>query len=154
MRRSEKEITDQQQLEELLKKGRELQLAMHDGDYPYVLPLNYGYADGCLYLHCALQGKKLDCLRANPKVGFCISEVVKRIDGDKPCDWSTRFRSITGSGTAEIIEEREAKIAGYAVIMQHFGGPTEDYNEKHLNASLVVKINIESMTGKQSLQDC
>ncbi|SHJ05564.1 hypothetical protein SAMN02745165_01430 [Malonomonas rubra DSM 5091] len=151
MRRSEKQITNRQQLEELLKNGREMQLAMHNGDFPYVLPLNYGYADNCLYFHCALQGKKLDCLRTNPKVGFCVGEVVKRIDGDKPCDWSTRFRSVVGSGTAEIIEDRDGKIAGYDIIMRQFGGPVGNYEEKNLKGSLLVKIGIESMTGKQSL---
>ena len=151
MRRSEKAITDLQQLEEILRQGRELSLAISDGDYPYVLPLNYGYAAGCLYFHCALQGKKLDCLRTNPKVGFCVSEVVKRIDGEAACQWSTRFRSVIGQGVAEIIEEREAKIAGYDVIMRQFGGPVGGYQEKHLKGSLVVRIKIENMIGKQSL---
>jgi nitroimidazol reductase NimA-like FMN-containing flavoprotein (pyridoxamine 5'-phosphate oxidase superfamily) len=151
MRRSEKAITDLQQLEEILRQGRELSLAISDGDYPYVLPLNYGYAEGYLYFHCALQGKKLDCLRADPKVGFCVSEVVKRIDGEAACQWSTRFRSVIGQGVAEIIEEREAKIAGYDVIMRQFGGPVGGYEDKHLKGSLVVRIKIESMIGKQSL---
>lgn len=151
MRRKDREISEPQQLEEILLAGRELSLALADGDYPYVLPLNYGYADGCLYFHCALQGKKLDCLLANPKVGFSISEVVKRIDGDAPCQWSTRFRSVVGQGTAEIIDSREGKIAGYDVIMKQFGGPVGGYEEKHLKASLVVRIKIDSMTGKQIL---
>jgi nitroimidazol reductase NimA-like FMN-containing flavoprotein (pyridoxamine 5'-phosphate oxidase superfamily) len=153
MRRSDRELTQRQQLEELLVAGREMQLAMHDDESPYVLPLNYGYADGCLYFHCALQGKKLDCLRANPKVGFCVSEVVKRIDGDKPCDWSTRFRSVIGNGTAEIIADRDGKIAGYDIIMRQFGGPVGNYEEKNLTGSLVVKVTIDKMTGKQSPQD-
>jgi len=150
MRRREKELVEQQQLEDILRQGRELQLAMHDGDYPYVLPLNYGYADGYLYFHCALEGKKLDCLRSNPKVGFCISEVLKRIEGDAACKWSTLFRSVVGRGTAEIIETREGKIAGYNVIMQHFDGPVGNYAERLLKGSVLVRIKIDSMTGKQS----
>ena len=78
-------------------------------------------------------------------------EVVKRIDGEAACQWSTRFRSVIGQGTAEIIEEREAKIAGYDVIMRQFGGPVGGYEEKLLKGSLVVRIKIENMTGKQSL---
>ncbi len=151
MHRPEKEITEQKMLEEILAGGRELHLAMQDGDRPYLLPLNYGYADGCLYFHCARNGKKLDCLRANPQVAFSVSEVVNRIGGELPCQWSTRFRSVVGHGTAEIIDEREAKIAGYDVIMRQFGGPVGSYKEKNLEKSLVVKISIVQMTGKQSL---
>lgn len=151
MQRSEKEISDRQFLEEILGRGRELHLAMQDDDHPYLLPLNYGYADGHLYFHCARKGKKIDCLRANPQVAFSVSEVVKRIDGELPCQWSTRFRSVIGHGTAEIIDAREAKIAGYNVIMRQFDGPVDNYKEKNLDASLIVKIRIDAMTGKQSL---
>lgn len=151
MQRSEKEINDRQHLEEILRRGRELHLAMLDGVRPYLLPLNYGYADGCLYFHCARKGKKIDCLRANPQVAFSVSEIVKRIEGDLACQWSTRFRSVVGNGTAEIIDEREAKIAGYDIIMRQFGGPVGNYKEKNLDASLIVKISIDTMTGKQSL---
>lgn len=151
MRRHDREITDPQQLEAILRAGRELSLAMCAGDQPYVLPLNYGYADGCLYIHCARQGRKLDCLRANPKVGFTVHELVQRIDGESACDWSTRFRSVVGQGRAEIIDEREAKIAGYDAIMRQFGGPVGGYAEKYLSASLVIRIEIEQLTGKQSL---
>lgn len=151
MRRSDKEITDSQLLTELLQQGRELSLAMNDGEQPYVLPLNYGYADGCLYLHCARQGKKLDCLRANPKVGFTISEILRRVTGDAACQWSTRFRSIVGQGTAVIVDDREGIIAGYDVLMRHFGGPVGGYEEKYLNSSLIIRIEIESMVGKQSI---
>lgn len=151
MRRSEKQLTDSRQLEQILQAGRELSLAMRDADRPYVLPLNYGYADGCLYIHCARQGKKLDCLRADPQVCFCISEVVERVGGDAACDWSTRFRSLVGYGTAEIIDEREGKIAGYDAIMRQFGGPVGGYKEKNLDGSLIIRITISSMTGKQSV---
>ncbi|WP_303722518.1 pyridoxamine 5'-phosphate oxidase family protein [Malonomonas rubra] len=151
MRRHDREISELQQLEEILKQGRELNLAMLDGDQPYVLPLNYGYADGCLYIHCANQGQKLDCLSVNPQVSFCVSEVVQRVTGGTACEWNTRFRSVVGRGRAEIIDDREGKIAGYDVIMRHFGGQVGGYKEKHLEASLVIRIRIDSMTGKQSL---
>lgn len=150
MRRRDREITEPQQLEEILKQGRELSLAMVDGNRPYVLPLNYGYEDGCLYLHCARQGKKLDCLRKNPQVGFAVHSVVTRVEGDEACEWSTRFRSVVGQGRAEIIAERQAKIAAYDIIMRHFGGPVGGYEEKYLEASLAIRIKIEQLSGKQS----
>lgn len=150
MLRPDREIKGQETIEEILTQGRELRLAMNDGEYPYLLPLNYGYADNRLYLHCARKGKKLECLRSNPKVSFEVSEVTKRIGGGQACQWSTKFRSVLGYGTAHIVDEREEKIQGYDVIMTQFGGPTGNYDEKNLKGSLVIRIDIESMTAKQS----
>ncbi len=57
MRRTDKQIDNPVLIDEILRQGRELSLAMIDGDKPYVIRMNYGYHDGSLYLHCATQGK-------------------------------------------------------------------------------------------------
>ncbi|HEY5675052.1 MAG TPA: pyridoxamine 5'-phosphate oxidase family protein [Malonomonas sp.] len=150
MQAADREIKDQSAIVDILIRGRELRLAMIAGDRPYVLPLNYGYAEGCIYIHSARKGKKLDCLRSNPQVCFEVSEVLQRVGGTRPCDWSTKFRSVVGEGTAHIIDERAEKIQGYDAIMAHFGGPTRDYEEKHLSGSLIIRIDIETLTGKQN----
>lgn len=150
MRRSDKQIENPVLIDEILNQGRELSLAMIDGERPYVIRMNYGYNDGSLYLHCATQGKKLECIRAKPTVSFEISEVLARVDGEKACQWSTNFRSLVGHGTAHIIEDREEKIRGYDILMNHFGGPTGNYDDRNLNASLVIRIDIEDLSGKQS----
>lgn len=150
MRRSDKQIENPILIDEILKQGRELSLAMIDANRPYVIRMNYGYHDGSLYLHCATQGKKLDCIRATPAVCFEISEILARVDGEKACQWSTNFRSLVGWGTAHIVEDREEKIRGYDILMNHFGGPTGNYNDKALDASLVIRIDIEELSGKQS----
>jgi uncharacterized protein len=150
MRRPEKQIENPVLIDEIIKQGRELSLAMIDGDRPYVIRMNYGYENNAIYLHCARKGKKLDCIRNNPNVCFEISEVMERIDGEKACQWSTHFRGLIGRGTAHIIDDRDEKIKGYDVLMGHFGGPTGHYDERNLKGSLVIRIDIEELTGKQS----
>ena len=72
----EREVTDPQQIRYILDTAKVLHLGMVDGDEPYVIPMNYGYTmeDGelTLYLHGATKGRKLDVLRANPKVFFSL----------------------------------------------------------------------------------
>ena len=150
MRRPEKQIENPVLIDEILKQGRELSLAMIDGDRPYVVRMNYGYKENSIYLHCARKGKKLDCLRTNPNVCFEISEVLERIDGEKACQWSTNFRALVGRGKAHIIDDRDDKINGYDVLMRHFDGPTGHYDENNLKGSLIIRIDIEELTGKQS----
>ncbi len=72
MRRSDREITDEKKIAEILDTAKILHLGMVDGGRPYVLPLHYGYefADGALvfYMHGAKEGRKLEVLRTNPAV--------------------------------------------------------------------------------------
>ncbi len=45
MRRTDKQIDNPVLIDEILRQGRELSLAMIDGDKPYVIRMNYGYHD-------------------------------------------------------------------------------------------------------------
>ena len=66
MRRKEREIKDKKDIERILKDSRVLRLAMVDKDKPYLVPMNFGYRDGALYLHSALEGRKIDLLKKIP----------------------------------------------------------------------------------------
>ena len=70
MRRYEREMADKAELEAVLAKATVVHLAMVDEGRPYVVPMNFGYADGCLYLHGAKEGRKMRILRRNPAVCF------------------------------------------------------------------------------------
>ena len=137
-------------VESILRNGRELHLAMIESEDPYVLPLNYGYREGSIYIHSRRKGRKLDCLRAHPRVCFCVSEVVERVGGQRGCQWTTAFRSVVGYATARIIDDREEKIAGYDVLMAHFGGPVGDYEERYLQESLFICLELETVSVRHS----
>ena len=74
MRRSDREIKDFDEIIEVINKCDVCRLAINDGDYPYIVPMNFGFniEDGkvVLYFHCASEGKKLELLRKNNKVAF------------------------------------------------------------------------------------
>ncbi len=69
VRRHEKEITDRRRIEEILESAKVVHLAMVDGDEPYVVPMYFGYADRCLYLHSAPAGRR----RSNKRLWQCAS---------------------------------------------------------------------------------
>jgi len=150
MSKTTEETSERELTETVLKNGRELHLSMADGEYPYLVPLNYAYAAGCIYIHSGRVGKKIDCLRRNPRVCFAVNEVVERIGGEKACQWSTRFRSVIGYGRARVSDDREDKIKGYDALMAQFRGPIGGYEEKYLQGSLMICIEIEKLSGKRS----
>jgi hypothetical protein len=108
MRRHEKEITDISEIEEILQKGQVCHIGLSNDGQPYVVPMNYGYRDGYLYLHSAPVGQKVDMARKNPKICFEVDidgEVYS--SGPESCNWSCKYRSIISTGRMESPEKAE-----------------------------------------------
>lgn len=151
MRKSRQEITDRGILEEILSSQLICRLAMVDEGRPYIIPVNYGYRDDCIYIHSAPEGKKIDLLGQNPELCFEVEDVFEITKGEKACDWSTRYRSVVGYGQVEILSDQESKQQGLEVLMAQHGAPgLKDFNQKNLDRMVILKIRITSMTGKQS----
>jgi len=151
MRKARQEIRDQHTLEEILRSAIICRMAMMDGDLPYIIPFNYGYRDGCLFIHSAPEGKKIDLLRKNKQVCFEVEDTVEIIKGKQACDWTTRYRSLVGYGNVEILSDEASKKQGLEVIMAQHGAPELiDFNQNNMKRLVILKLTITSMTGKQS----
>ncbi|MCL1983164.1 MAG: pyridoxamine 5'-phosphate oxidase family protein [Clostridiales bacterium] len=157
MRRRDREIKDMAEIVHILETQRVCHLAMCSESQPYVVPMLYAYEDGAMYFHCAEVGQKLDMLRANPNVCFEVQastaeEVVE--NSGKPCYWGIAYESVIGFGKAEIIGDRETKIKVYDMIVGKMR-PTgyvhsqELYTEKKIKGTFIIKVKIDSMTGKK-----
>jgi hypothetical protein len=154
MRRSERAVTDEHELDVLLKTGRICHLGLKTDDRPYVIPVNYGFAthdnDRWLYFHGATEGRKLDLLRADPQVSFSIVVSEELVRGDAGCSWTSHYASVLGEGEAEIIEDPAGKQAGLATIMAHYGVTEPSFPDKVVAATLVVRIRITALWGKRN----
>ena len=151
MRRQEKEIRDEAEIQEILEKGLVCRLGLYDGHYPYVVPMNYGYRDNRIYFHCAGSGRKIDILKKNDRVCIEVDVDSRVVQGQQPCRWTMKYRSVIGFGRARIIDDEREKKAGLDVIMAHYGGSGGEYDEKPLRLTTVIEVILERMTGKQSL---
>lgn len=148
MRRKEREITDRGILEQLLMRAHVCRVGMYDGAWPYVVPVNIGYAAGRIYFHSSLKGKKMEILSGHPKVCFEVDSDVEVVSGELPCNYTTNYKSVIGFGTAVIVEDEAEKLEGMRVIMRRHGGPVEGFRPEALLRVAVVRIDIASMTGK------
>lgn len=150
MRRKDKEITDRPQIEEILRKERTCRVAFHDGVYPYMIPLSYGYEDGAIFFHGFREGHKIDCIRKNPHVCFEIDADVEVVRDQDPCEWTVRYRSVVGFGKAAILQDPEEKRRGLDVIVKQFAGTALPFPDEAMVKVAVVRIDIESMTGRRN----
>ena len=150
MRRKDKEVTDPGIIAELLSSAEVCRVAMVDNGEPYVIPLNYGYCDNALYIHSAAAGRKIEILKRNKRVCFEIESPILIVRSAEPCHWGSRARSLVGYGNVEIVTDREQKKQGLDIIMRQHGKTDPNlYDEKQLDAVLVLKVVIESVTCKQ-----
>lgn len=150
MRKKEREIKDRAVLEELLLRARVCRLGLYDGEWPYVVPVNFGYAAGRIYVHSSRKGRKMDILRHHPRVCFEIDSDVEVVAGERPCDYTTKYKSVIGFGTAVLLEDEAEKLEGLRVIMRRHGGPVEGFRPEVVPLTAVIRIDIASMTGKSN----
>lgn len=151
MRKANQEIKEEKVLEEILAGAVICRLAMVDGDLPYIVPFNYGYGEGCIYIHSAPEGRKIELLKHNNLVCFEIEDTARIIKDEKACKWATMYRSVVGYGTVEIVTDLEGKQHGLEIIMAQHGAPDlTKFDPKNLKRMVILKLTITSMTGKQS----
>ncbi|MFA0888197.1 MAG: pyridoxamine 5'-phosphate oxidase family protein [Synergistales bacterium] len=150
MRRKDKEITDRSAIEAILMRNNICRLALFDSDYPYIVPLCYGYENGCLYFHGFAGGTKLDLIARNPNVAFEVEEGVEVTTDPDPCEWSLRYRSVVGRGVAEILQDGPEKRAGLDVVVKAFAGRALEFPEAAMRAVTVVRVRIRETAGRRS----
>lgn len=127
-------------------------LALHGDDgYPYAVPVSYVYADGKIYFHSAMQGHKVDAIRRDAKVSFCVVEQ----DEVRPAEFTTYFRSVIAFGKARILEDEDEKLSALRLLADKYS-PGESGLEaeiaKGFRHLLMVEITVEYMTGKEAIE--
>ena len=150
MRRKDKAISNLAAIEDIVRKSLVCRLGLAEEDQPYVVPLSFGFRDNTLYFHSAPEGKKIDMLRRNSKVCFEFDIDHEVLADEQACKWGMKYRSVIGFGRATIVEDMAEKIEGLDAIMEHYSDRSFVYPEAKLENIVIIKVDIESMAGKQS----
>jgi uncharacterized protein len=151
MRRTDKEIADRQQIDEIIRGSLVCRVAMANDNAPYVVPMSFGYDAAAIYLHTSPVGKKIEYFEANPRVCFEFERNVElRRDPQNACKWSFNFESVIGYGTISELTGPAQKEHALNEIMRQYSGKTWPFEGASVAKVRVWKIAISSMTGKQA----
>jgi hypothetical protein len=147
MRREDRKLS-KGDTDEILKKGiyGVLSIIGKNG-YAYGVPLCYVYIDDGIYIHCALEGKKLIDIRNENRVSFCVVGEANPL----PDQFSMKYKSAIVFGKAMEIngeEKWEALIALVEKYSSEYIEKGKEYAAKSIEKTVVIKIKIESVTGK------
>ncbi|MBL7574579.1 hypothetical protein SAMN00017477_1781 [Peptoniphilus asaccharolyticus DSM 20463] len=149
MRRSAQQLSNEECIEILKREPRGVLAVVGDEDYPYALPLDFVYEEenGKIYFHCAKVGYKLDALRNNNKVSFCVYDEGFRKEGD----WALNIKSIIIFGKIKFIEDQEETIERVRKLALKYYPTAEAVEEEIVKAGSrvqMLELTIEHMTGK------
>lgn len=130
----------------------------HDGR-PYGLPLSLASDDDAnWYFHGALEGKKLEAIKAHPEV--CLSAVTRCAPtvGPKDGSFTLQYKSAVAFGRAEVVTNEAEKTHALRLICQrflpHHMAAFEPSVARSLGRTAVVRITLtEPPTGKRKQYD-
>lgn len=156
MRRKDWEVTDINEMLEIIDRCKVCHIAMMDGEWPYLLAMNfaYTYENGKLtvYLHSAKEGKKLELVAKNDKVCFemdCDHEIVT---AKYACAYNFRYASVVGRGHCQVVTDVDEKMKALELLMKHQTGEDFVMEPKHTLAVAILKITADELTGKRRIK--
>ncbi|MDD5987268.1 MAG: pyridoxamine 5'-phosphate oxidase family protein [Eubacteriales bacterium] len=157
MRRKDREITEHQQLLEIMQRCRVCHLALNDEDgFPYILPLNFGVEDHGgtirLYFHSALEGHKLELMRRDPRASFEMDtgHDLQYFEERGYCTYA--YESVIGKGRIRFLPEEE-KPKALQCLMDHYHPVQQEkhawFNPAAIPRTVVYCLEVTSLTGKR-----
>ncbi len=152
MRRKDREITDFQEMIEIMKKCDVCRIALNDEGFPYIVPLNFGLeVEGeqvFLYFHAATRGTKLDLLAKDNRATFEMDCDHNFILYEERMSCTMGYASVIGHGTIEIVPEEE-KYAALKILMRQYHAEDFAFNTDMMKVTTVLKMTVLDMTGKR-----
>lgn len=144
-------IEDKQQIESIILHCDICFVGITDLEgNPYVVPMNFGYKEGILYLHSGPEGNKLEMLKHNNHVCLTFSASHRLVCQNEKvaCSYSMRSESVLCRGKVTFIEDLEEKRHALDIIMRHYTGNEFTYSDPSVRHVKVWKVTVEQMTGK------
>ncbi len=142
----------QKEIEEILGRCDACYLGMsEENGIPYVLPFNFGYHGGFLYLHAGPGGKKFDVLKFNDRVcaAFSTDHEIRGRNENVACSYFMKYRSVLLHGRIEMIEEYEEKVRALNIIMKKYTGKDDfKYNSPAVNNVQTFRMVVEKAEGR------
>lgn len=153
MRRKDKEVKERAVIEEILRESQVGRLGTAVDGQPYVVPMNFVYTGGRIILHTHRDGKKVRDIQGNPRVCFEVDDG-EIMEGDDPCSYSWRYRSVIANGTAAVVDDPDEKLKALRLLSDKYafgkGGRLDHEKVEKLEDLLVIEIRLDEMTGKKS----
>lgn len=144
-------LTDRTEMEAVIGKCPYCMVGLTDDEgHPYVLPMNFAYADGCIYLHSGPDGSKVGFLARRPEVCVTFSEGHELVwmHEQMACSYSMKARSVMCRGRVRLIDDLAEKRRALDLMMRHYTDARCGYSDPAVRHVLVWEVRVDQMTGR------
>ena len=154
MQRRMKEFTmTETAIEELLCRGTLAHIGtINDDGSPYVLPVNYIYFEGNIYIHGLKVGTKVDNIKRDNRVCIEVCEFnkVMKENLEVLCNIDVDYESVVVMGTAAEIVDVEKKKELFTKFFAKYAPDYKDlsFPEARVKGTLILEITPSNINGK------
>lgn len=152
MRRKDREIKDFIEIIEIIRKCDVCRIALHDDDFPYIVPLNFGLdvqgQQVFFYFHAAAEGKKLDLIAKDNRAAFEMDCDHNFILYEERMSCTMGYASVMGHGTIELVPEEE-KYDALIILMRQYHAEDFAFHTDMMKVTTVMKMTVIDMVGKR-----
>ena len=144
-------ISDRKELENIINKCAYCTVGLVDAKgEPYVIPMNFAYHEGYIYLHSGYEGSKVEMIKHNPQVCICFCEGHELVYMHKQmaCSYSMKSRSVICRGKVEFVEEMEEKRRLLDIFMKHYTDNDCGYSDAAVRNVLMWAGKVEQISGR------
>ena len=142
-------IENKEQVEEIISRCDICFVGITDLEgNPYVIPMNFGYQDGVIYLHSGPEGGKVAMAERHPRIciTFCEGHELVYMHRQVACSYSMKSRSVMCHGNVRFIEDMDEKRRILDIIMQQYTSDEFKYSEPAVRNVKVWEVKVEKMS--------
>ncbi len=145
------EIKDKQRVEEIIARCSICYVGITDLEgNPYVIPMNFGYRDGVIYIHSGPTGSCLDMLEQNNRVciTFCSDTELVYQHEQVACSYRMKAQSVICRGSVGFIEDMDDKREALHILMRQYVEREFTYSDPAVRNVKIWEIPIDEVTAK------
>lgn len=156
MRRKDREVTDFSEIVKIIDRCAVVRLGLADGDFPYIVPLNFAYTvtgrQIYLYVHGAVAGRKYELMRRSGKCSFEM-DIPLKIDCIAETRSATmRYESVMGTAAITFLEGEEKQRVMDEIFMARYPETRHFAYDKSLTArTAVARLTVMELSAKANL---
>ncbi len=144
-------IENREEINKIIGECKTCYLAMTDGGFPYVLPMNFALDGDTLILHSAQSGRMWETLKKNPNVciNWTLGEDLKWQNVRVGCSYRVQSKSVIVEGKAEFVDDFNEKTRCLELLMGQYSNREFKFSKPAVENVGVIKVSIEKISAKE-----
>ena len=144
-------IENREEIDKIIIECKTCYLAMCEGGFPYVLPMNFALDGDFVILHSAQSGRMWETLKKNQNVcvNWTVGEDLKWQNVKVGCSYRVQSKSVLVEGKVEFVDDFDEKTRCLELLMGQYSDREFKFSKPAVENVGVIKVAIGKITAKE-----